>query len=179
MKIYEVENISGASLFIEDLNIRLNGKGSKVRISQYQLAYSKSLKELTGLVKITDVLLANKPSEIPRKLDQQRIDSSPNLNSSLNTDNQDKPNEKMNELMSKVSQLIDVVNTYTDFMKSSSLPTPTIGLRNDSNKNGDVFFIPSKIVPDGVNSAISSKHTETDRDDLEEASKALKKLRKR
>lgn len=205
---YKIINSTNLNVYLEDIGIRLNGKGSFAMVSENEFQKSKSLKELSGLLTIikksefsvwplskrpkillpvnssvpkspnkvsTPPLVSTKPDISITKpvIDMTVINNKPILNKPV------EPNpaisDKIDNLVSKISEFIEQMQ---NMQKLGSMSTHGSALPSASSISfKDDVFIPVKVVPEQVDVSIQKKESSQERPDVEEATKALRKMR--
>ena len=132
MKTYEVKNQLNSMVIIEDLDIKLKGYGSAVRISSSDYERSKSLKALKNAVKVTCLsssvwpfskpVLTNASSETKifniekpkHSLPQEKVKSLDPDNVPTVQSGTDIKDPRVDLLLSQVNILIDSINKYSE-----------------------------------------------------------------
>jgi len=199
MKTVEIKSITNVSVYIEDLGIRLNGINAVAYVSELDASRSKSLKDLSKLVKVSvkrtlNIWPFSKPLHITSHTPLVNTVSAEKISSNELLESFDKNlsthhinDDRMEKLIENVNKLVDVMQ---EFAKNSA---NTVGHRdspnltgtgshlasrsNVSRKSDDPIFIPSKIIPDNSTIRLNSLDQSQDRPDIDDAAKNLKKLR--
>lgn len=198
---YKIVNYSNLNVFLEDLGIRLNGKGASAVISENDYSKSKSLKELSGLVTITKntppnlsyskrpyitIPVNNVPLETSRQdIKKEKAFVAPKISTpeSPKSETSSFPPVNLPSIDSqKIDRIEQLLVTMTNVLERISTISPVmavpqnVGTLGSNNKIDDVY-IPKNVVPENVDFNINMKEGSQVRPEIEEASKTLKKMR--
>lgn len=192
MSHYVITNESSSDIYLEDIGIRLSGRGSSAVVGKPEFESSKSVKSVGKAISYRLV----EPSIWPfsARKPAQLVSPPPKTVNSSQDPKPDHPAVKMEMIAAlKIIQRLDKIVAA---MENSSMQakTPTSGKlettayhevgRDPSSIQVNQFskdpvFIPSSIIPKDAEIRVNLKESESERPDLEETAKALKKMRKK
>jgi hypothetical protein len=196
MKFYEITNLSHSSVVIEDIGIRLRGYGSQARITESQYMDSRSLKDISHLVKVSQVAgfsfwpfnRKTKPADqVTPSVREEPVSAIPiqivpvQGNEPVAPAVADSSSAKIEDLVNKMNDLMSVMQEYTKASKDRPMPLNSFYTPNSPEYKSDAepVFIPANIVPQARIESVTIKEDVQHRPDIDEASMTLKKLRKK
>jgi hypothetical protein len=194
MKTYEIKNLSSTSVYLEDLGIRLNGKGATARISEDTMNASKSIKEMRSMLALTPIKpvpvwpFSGPSVKVKRDLSVKQdtppappVPEAPKNPIVVDVHVPAQDTSKMDALLDKMTNLLSSIGSLTEMASrniTTSAPSASTIIQGvNTPLVSDPIFIPSKIVPDAKSVQVSLSENKQDRPDIEEATKSLKKLR--
>lgn len=165
---YKITNIVNADVVIEDLSIRLSGKGKSIVIDAITADKSRDLIANRHLIRIDRVGEAVQVPIWPFSKD--KVEPAPIKESVKNITKDDISEIKLllASILSKMNDNRDIKTIIIE--KSGIIVDPTM-------KSEEPLFIPSKIIPDQAEVSIKLKENEILGNDLSRGVQALKKLR--
>lgn len=193
MKSYKIINRSGGSIFLEDIGVRLPSPGASAVINEAQYTSSRSLREMAKFLDIS--LMSNipfwpfsnpRPVQVPQTTkphtptpvasnDEVKVVVSAPIEENKDPTRISLLEQKHDNLLNKIDSLIDVLSSMkmpSALNIENTKPFPEIS-------SDPLMFIPSKIVPTESEIQLKSTKEEQERVDIDEATKSLKKLRKK
>jgi len=197
---YKLINASNLNVFLEDIGVRLNGKGATATISDHDYLNSKSVKELSRLLTVVQKSnfsvwpLSRRPklmipvNSIPvdnskksgettvfpvKKVSESKVEPIKPVEIKPVEIKPVGPESKIDVLLSKMTDLIEKLHSLPLSTSQSSIQmvqsTPIV--------QPDEIFIPNRVVPDKADVKINLQEKSQEVSGVEEAAKALKKLR--
>ena len=192
---YKLINASNLNVFLEDIGVRLNGKGATATISDHDYLNSKSVKELSRLLTVVQksnfsVWPLSRRPKLMIPVNSIPVDNSKKSGETtvfpVKKVSESKvepikpveikpvgPESKIDVLLSKMTDLIEKLHSLPLSTSQSSIQmvqsTPIV--------QPDEIFIPNRVVPDKADVKINLQEKSQEVSGVEEAAKALKKLR--
>jgi hypothetical protein len=168
---YKITNIVNADVIIEDLSIRLPGKGSNVIIDANIANRSRDLVVNRNLIRIDKI-----GEKVPMPI-------WPFVKSKKLPDPTPESNATQKDLSDIKSMLADILLRMNSESASKTVIKKVIAVSQNQVPEilevQEPMFIPSKIMPDQAEVDIKLREREVSKTDLSEGIKALKKLRSR
>jgi len=165
---YRITNIVNADVIIEDLSIRLAGKGSSAIVDANTADRSKDLIANCDLIRIDKI----------REMNVMPI--WPFVKPKSEPHNSQIPNDVHKDMDEIKSLLANILLKIESKPKSESITEKHIIIQERSNHSDETpepMFIPSKITPDKAETDIKLREGKIFKNDLSKGVEALKKLR--
>lgn len=178
-KLYKITNLIDSSVVIEDINVKLLGKGCFQLVNEESICYSKNLKEVRRFIKIEEI----KNNRI--------IPAWPFSQTKVETVESEVPKSESNlanqEVITHLGRIEKLLSTIAE---QNYLAKPIINISNPSSQSdskpdsshrfsdSNPMFIPSKIVPTTKDSVLNVTSEEVEKDDFEKNVKLLSKQRR-
>lgn len=167
---YELINLQRHSIVIEDLGIRFDGVGSRVVLDENQFMMSQNLKSILNFFKVNRL-----PEE---KASWPFIPEAPPPKSPIDISNVNEV--ALTKILSKMDEMIKSINNLQLKVNTTQyVPAPSQHTAFNESSINEPVFIPSKIIPDQVETSLQVRESDTEKHDMEEASNALRNLRRK
>jgi hypothetical protein len=178
----KLTNQISSSLVIEDIGVKLNGKGDFRIVDSETALKSKDLIRMSGLVKQEKVSMpkiwpfaSNPPSPSPPKPQPLSIQKSEPIQVIDKGLDQSEIISELSSKMDKILQMLSDKSNQPPIIINQSSSSVT-GKSQTMKKSEDPIFIPNKILPDTVDSKINMETDEIEKDNIDNISKKLSSL---
>jgi hypothetical protein len=175
---YELVNLRRHSIYLEDINVRFDGVGSRVVIDSQSYNSSKSLKDMAHCFKITKLNEPSMPWPFDKSPANVEVLHTPSVNASPIS--MDTVVAKLDDLITVVSRInTDKIDLLIDAVNRLNIGPRDHAVPHASSKSDDFVYIPSQIIPENAETSLTVRSSESIKEDIDESVSVLKKMRKK